>query len=427
FVGSISAEIIELNNKKCLLTIVRDITEQKLSQEKLIKAQNYISNIMNSMPSALISVDKNGNVTNLNTKAEQIMNFNIEEAKGKSISKLIPRFSSILEDVKSTIIHKEKFFQANQHFSSNGKHNYEDITIYPLTADGVEGAVIRLDDVTEKNKMERRLIQSEKMMSIGGLAAGMAHEINNPLAGMVQNAQNIERRLINTKMKQNKQIAEEVGISLELVKEYMQRRNIFEMVDRIKLSGKKAAEIVSNMLAFSRNDKQQTSSQSIVKLVDNSIDLSGINYNVKKKFDFKNIKIIRDYESDLPNIDCNKGKIQQVFMNILKNGSEAMFEKKQVDVGKYHPKFIVRISQKIKNKMVRIEIEDNGPGMNKKTMNQIFEPFFTTKDPDLGTGLGLSLSFFIVTKDHLGEMYVESELGVGTKFIIELPIEIKII
>ena len=114
---------------------------------------------------------------------------------------------------------------------------------------------------------------------------------------------------------------------------------------------------------------------------------------------------------------CDKIKVQQVFLNILKNGAEAMFEAEKGST--YVPHFILRIYKKDKD--ICIEIEDNGPGMDERTRTRLFDPFFTTKDQGRGTGLGLSVSYFIIVKDHKGHMSVESSLGRGTRFIITLP------
>ena len=142
------------------------------------------------------------------------------------------------------------------------------------------------------------------------------------------------------------------------------------------------------------------------------------NYDLVKKYDFREIVIDRQYESGLPNVNCEETKIQQVILNLLKNGAQAMagYNNK-----KKRPKFIIRFLQD--RDVIRIEIEDNGPGMNEVTRKRVFEPFFSTKDVGVGTGLGLSISYFIITENHGGSMAVESGPGKGTKFIIRIPIE----
>lgn len=275
-------------------------------------------------------------------------------------------------------------------------------------------AIIR--DITERNHSQRMMIQAEKMLSLGGLAAGMAHEINNPLAGMMQNAQVIENRL-SIDLPVNIATAEEMGTSLSKIKNYMEKRNIFKLIQSINYSGKKAAKIIENMLNFSRKTDSEKSPGNIVDLLDRTIELAQTDYSLKSNYDFKQIEIIREYESTLLNVLCHGSSLQQVIFNIFKNAAEAIFSSKEENKT---PKLFLRIFKD--NENVQIEIEDNGPGIEEKVRQRIFEPFFTTKNPGKGTGLGLSVSYFIINEDHNGDMIVESEIGRGTKFIIILPL-----
>jgi len=160
------------------------------------------------------------------------------------------------------------------------------------------------------------------------------------------------------------------------------------------------------------------------ELLDRSIDLASSDYDLKKKYDFRQIRIIHEYEHDLPLIPCESGKIQQLFLNILRNGAEAMQALMKKDKTK-KPCFILRLMHEQDTGLIRIEINDNGTGMDAKTRKRVFEPFFTTKPTDCGTGLGLSVSYFIITENHRGRMSVESEPDQGTNFIIHLPVENK--
>ena len=293
---------------------------------------------------------------------------------------------------------------------------YEDIIIYPLIADGVEGAVIRIDDVTDIVRMEEMVIQSEKMLSVGGLAAGMAHEINNPLAGIMQTACVISNRLgEKIDMPANLKAAEEAGITMEGLKKFMEVRDIPRMLLTINESGRRVAGIVENMLNFSRKSEGLVSLHSLEELLDKTLELASTDYDLKKQYDFKMIEIIKEYEKNLPSVPCEGPKIQQVLLNILRNGAQAMQE-----AGIKNPRFIFRTSFDNKGKKVLIEIEDNGPGMDEAVRRRVFEPFFTTKPVSVGTGLGLSVSYFIITENHGGELLVESRPGEGSKFIISL-------
>ena len=260
----------------------------------------------------------------------------------------------------------------------------------------------------------------------------MAHEINNPLAGIIQNVQVMKNRM-SPSLPKNISAAEECGITMEAVIRYMEKRELFKMIESVIDSGQRAARIVNNMLSFSQKSEANYVQHSLTELLDKTVELAGNDYNLKKKFDFKYIKIVKEYEPDLPMVYCEGSKIQQVFLNILKNGAEALFEygaikKKgksanEIKVKQKKPKFVLRA--KNEGHMIKIEIEDNGPGIPDEVRKRIFEPFFTTKPVDKGTGLGLSVSYFIITENHQGEMRVKSELGKGTKFIIKLPVIIE--
>ncbi len=273
-----------------------------------------------------------------------------------------------------------------------------------------------MDDVTERVRIEEMMVQSEKMLSIGGLAAGMAHEINNPLGVILQALQNIFRR-VSPDLPANIRAAEECGIALTSLRQYLEQREILVFMEDIRQSGQRAAEIVANMLSFSRKADGGGSPADLAELLDRTVLLAGSDYDLKKCRDFRQIEIVREYEPGLPPVVCQAGKIQQVFLNILRNGAEAMMAIK--DPGR-RPRFVLRVAQD--QGMVRVEIEDNGPGMDEATRRRVFEPFFTTKPPGSGTGLGLSVSYFIIAEDHGGAMVVESNPGVGTRFIIQLPL-----
>ncbi|MCP4695216.1 MAG: histidine kinase, partial [Desulfobacterales bacterium] len=184
-------------------------------------------------------------------------------------------------------------------------------------------------------------------------------------------------------------------------------------------SGKRAAKIVDNMLSFSRKSESAFAPHNLGLLLDQTLELAENDYDLKKKFDFRQIEIIREYALDMPETPCEASKIQQVFLNILKNGAQAMAEDVLDAEYRGSPRFILRVF--MDGDMSRVEIEDNGPGMDDATRKRVFEPFYTTKGIGVGTGLGLSVSYFIITENHNGSMAVESAPGKGARFIIRLP------
>ncbi|MCP4753022.1 MAG: AAA family ATPase [Proteobacteria bacterium] len=388
---------------------------QKTKAERdMRRLRNYLSNIIDSMPSVLIGVDVDGRVTLWNGEAARATGLSVERAVGQPLSHAFPRLSGEMDRVREAMRTRQARIDARRPRKTGGETRYEDVTVYPLATDG---AVIRVDDVTERVRIEEIVVQSEKMLSVGGLAAGMAHEINNPLGGMMQTASVMRSRLTNLELPANVQAAAESGTTMEAIARFMEKRDIFDMLRRIRESGIRAADIVANMLSFARKSDSAFSSHNLAELLDQCLDLAGADYDLKKKYDFRQIKIVREYEADLPPVFCEAGKIQQVFLNILRNGAEAMH-----DAAVEGPQFNLRLAHEAERDMVCIEFQDNGPGMAEKTRKRAFEPFFTTKPTDQGTGLGLSVSYFIITESHNGEMAVDSQPGKGTKFSIRLPV-----
>ncbi len=397
------------------------LKDKLYANKELEKSKNYITNIINSMPSILVGVDPGGKVIQWNKEAEIKTGISPEIAQGKNLIDVFPQLESEMKRIIESMRNREIQYDRKKPRVIKGIIEYDDITIYPLIANGVEGAVIRIDDVTQKVKMEEIMIQSEKMITVGGLAAGMAHEINNPLAGIMQNMQVIKNRL-STASPKNIQVAKENKINFDSISGFMHDRKIFTMMDMILESGDRASKIIKNMLKFSRQSEHTSNMNNIIKIIDSTLELASNDYNLKKKYDFRKIKIIKDFQENIPQISCEFTKIQQVFLNIFKNGAEAMVDenKQKNSEEKKSPQF--HITVKIIDKMMQIEIEDNGPGMPEEIRNRIFEPFFTTKKVGMGTGLGLSVSYFIIIENHGGEMFVESKEKKGAKFVIKLPI-----
>ncbi|NOX33000.1 MAG: GAF domain-containing protein [Deltaproteobacteria bacterium] len=389
--------------------------ERKQSLDERDMLKNYLYNIINSMPSILVGVDKKGIVTQWNFQAELETGVKAEDAKEKRLVDIFPRLSRNMDEINTSIRSNKIKTTLKQEYFTGRETRYEDIIIYPLVTNGADGVVIRMDDITDKVRLEEMMIQSEKMLSIGGLAAGMAHEINNPLAGMMQNAQVIYNR-VSRDIPANEKAACEVGISMKDIRAYMEKREILYKLEMINETGKRAAKIVKNMLSFARKSDAVLEAHDLANLLEKTIELARSDYNLKKKYDFKLINIIKEFDPSITPVFCDKNKIQQVFLNILKNGAEAMFELKD---NSFAPCFILRLYKK--DTMACIEIENNGPGMDEGKRKRLFEPFFTTKPVGEGTGLGLSVSYFIIVKDHKGEMTVESTPDKNTKFIIKLP------
>ncbi len=408
------------NDKDLLVSVSHQVAlaiERKHNMDEINVLRNYLFNIIDSMPSILVGVNRQKQVTQWNLQAQEETGIPFEKALGRPVNQVFPRLARHLDRITQSIQAGQVKTSLKNTFSKNSQTRHEDIIIYPLVTNGVEGAVIRIDDVTEKVRLEEMMIQSEKMMSIGGLAAGMAHEINNPLAGMMQNAQLIYQRLAHD-LPANTRVAEEMGIDMKTIQAYMEKRGILEKLETITKTGNRAARIITNMLNFARKSDDVFEPEDMAGLLMDTVELARSDYNLKKQYDFKKIDIVTEFDPDLPPVYCDRNKIQQVLLNLFKNAAQAMHD--QADVTN-PARLVLRLVSMEGG--VKIEIEDNGPGMDEATRKHMFEPFFTTKDVGKGTGLGLSVSYFIIVNDHKGKMRVRANPGSGSTFIIELPLE----
>ncbi|MES9868862.1 MAG: ATP-binding protein [Sedimenticola sp.] len=384
------------------------------AQQGLSDTRKYLQDIIDSMPSVLVAVDSNGDVTQWNQGAESFSGIDAKMALGRSLEELLSFSPDQLLGIMGAVrAHRLESFKQISRREESEQHYY-DVIVYPLSGPAEE-SVVRIDDVTERMRMELMMVQSEKMMSVGGLAAGMAHELNNPLGGILQGLQNIRRRL-SMDLEKNEEVAGELGFDLRLAQSYMEKRGISGFMDGVIDSSKRAADIVSNMLVFSRKPSGEFHPEQINQLIDQAVDLAAMDYDLKKKHDFRDIDIVRDYDMELPLVPCIGPEIQQVLLNLLRNSAQVLSAKR----GQSRT---ITLRTYTEDGSACIEVKDDGPGMDQETCKRVFEPFFTTKPPGQGTGLGLSVSYFIVTQEHGGEMSVESAPGEGARFIIRLPLK----
>ena len=390
--------------------------ERLQATKDLVALRNLLENIINSMPSILVGVDAEGRVMQWNREAEQVTGIEAPRAHGQSLQRIFPDFGSEMGHILETLGSNTQQHHERVHCSFKGDPRMVDVTIYPITTEGSDGAVIRLDDVTDRVRIEDMMVQSEKMMSVGGLAAGMAHEINNPLAGILQNLQVMRNRITHS-TERNMGAATAAGTSLEAIQAYMEERGLIKMMDSISEAGRRAAKIVDNMLSFSRKDEAHFAPNNLEEIIERSIELASNDYNLKKRFDFRHIRMVREIDA-LDPIACEGSQIQQVILNLLTNSAQAMADRPE---GAPDPQITVRL--KVDRDMALLEVEDNGPGMDAEARKRAFEPFFTTKDVGHGTGLGLSVSYFIITENHDGTMNLVSAPGKGACFSIRIPFE----
>jgi len=394
---------------------VRDISERKHAAQEVQRMRGYLQNIVDSMPSVLVGVNTEGEVTEWNQSAERATGVSVEDAVGRSFVELFPEYEPQMDDMREAIHRHVPVRIERLAINEPGETRYAEVMIYPLLANGATGAVIRVDDITQRVRVEEMMVEAEKMMSVGGLAAGMAHEINNPLSGVLQSCQNIRRRL-SDRLPANRQTAAELGLDLEQVQRYLQQRGIMEFLDGINDAASRASRIVVDMLSFSRRSETELAAVQIDLLLDSVVRLAATDYDLKKRYDFKQIEIVRDYDPELPACRCDAAEIEQVFLNLIRNAAQAMTDYEAL------PPHRITLRTRCDGDYVQIEVEDNGPGMDETTRKRVFEPFFTTKPAGVGTGLGLSVSYFIVTEQHRGTLTVISAPGKGARFVIRLPL-----
>ncbi len=261
---------------------------------------------------------------------------------------------------------------------------------------------------TELKSTQAQLIHSEKMASLGELTAGIAHEIKNPL-NFVNNFSEVSNDLITEMLEEaDKGNTEEVK---EIAKGLKQN------LEKINHHGKRADSIVKGMLLHSRGTAGEKTPTDINDLLEQYVTLAYHGMRAQNK-DF-NIKIERDYDNTLEKINVVPQDISRVFLNIINNGCYAANERKKQNEGGFSP--TIKVSTKNLKDKVEIRIADNGNGVPDKIKDKLFQPFYTTKPTGEGTGLGLSLSYDIVVKQHGGEIKIESKEGEGAEFIITLP------
>ncbi len=398
--------------------LYEEIAKHEITEELLQETQDYLHSMINSMPSILIGLTREGIVTQWNTAAERNTGINAREALGKNVVDIAPELGIDLTKVKKAIdTNRTQLQEAVQH-ENDGEIIHTDSVIYPLISSEVVGAVIRIDDVTMRVRFENMMIQNEKMMSLGELAAGMAHEINNPLSAILHGVQNIYRRT-SPDIAANLETAKRLGVDLDSIQSYLKERGIYKFIDGIKESGERSAHIVTNMLEFSRSSNQKHEYVNIVNLVEHSLELVANSLQINTVEGKKNLLIEKEYQSDLPSVPCSAAEIQQVLLNIFRNAAQAFPSSHLQEI--QTPQLKIKLHNDAE--WLVIEIVDNGAGMNDSTRRHIFEPFFTTKEVGKGTGLGLSVSYFIITEHHDGKITVESAEGIGTTFRISLPLE----
>ena len=399
--------------------IFRDISERKRSEELLRQSEEKFSQLFKLSPDAIsLSEPDTGILVDVNEAFLQLSGYGFEELIGRSTLDLElfvspDSRSMLIESLRSSGYAKNVELEYRRKDGSQALCN---VSCLYVTIGQKRFLLSVARDMTEFKRMQEMMIQTEKMISVGGIAAGVAHEINNPLAIIVQTAQNMALR-IRPDFGKNVEVAEGLGLDMEGVARYMEARGMFSMVRDIQAAALRASSIIRHMLDFSRPDESRHAACGIDAIVDKALALARNDFDLKKTYDFKKIHTAKHCAEALPEVPCSETEIEQVLLNLLRNAAQAMA---MASPPIEEPRIDIRLSRGPAG--VIVEVEDNGPGISPEVQRRVFEPFFTTKPPGIGTGLGLSVSYFIVTRGHGGRMWVESEPGRGTVFGIELPV-----
>ncbi|MBN1219608.1 MAG: response regulator [Anaerolineae bacterium] len=432
-----------LDMRYLLATLDRCFDKLRLESEKAEaetereRLRHLLQNITGSMPSALIALDLVGRVLFWNPAAEALTGQVASQVYGKSLWQTCPELSRYRDLFEQVLNQRQVAHRHREKWTTPSGTVYRDVDVFPLTVNDLEGVVLRLDDVTKRVRLEEMMLQSAKMASVGGLAAGVAHEINNPLGVMMQSAQMLQM-IFDIERSRTRERLRAYDVNPAGLSRYLQERNISEYLEGIRTAGERAAKIVSDLLSFSRKSTSQPALYDLNVLVEQTLALAATDYDLKKKYDFRDIEISREFASDLPHVLCDGQQIQQVVLNLVRNAAHEMAKKKErlvhlPNAEEYQPRLMLRTSLVTKEpghpeidpdeQVVRLEVEDNGPGVAAEIQPQLFEPFFTTNEEGEGIGLGLWLCWSIVVDRHQGRIWGEPRAEGGARFVVELPVK----
>lgn len=379
---------------------LQDEVQKHLATGKRLHAsEQYINSILNSMPSMLVGLNPQGEVTQWNEKAEQYTGVKLKDAIGKDLWEAYPIITVSRSQVEEALS-ESRISTIRQ--SQRGLFHF-DITIYPLPGAQESGVVLLIDDVSQQVKSENKLIERDKLSSMGELASSMAHDMSVPLEGMLTDIKQIEENIKQLSSDGSTDNSAQItGIETDLADAIAQ--------------GKQASAIVDNLLRFANSQQKEKQPANMTEVMDHSIELAKDVLSLPQGMKFTDVSIEREYDSNLPLVNCHVSEIQQVFLSLLRHSFHAIGNSNKPD---RKPTIRVRILECYD--ALWLKISHNGVGLTGQEQQSIFEPFFSNLpiDSEYDADNRLSFSYFVITEHHCGQMAVTSDVNVGSTFHIQ--------
>ena len=412
-----------------------DVTERKRAEEALLDSERRYRQLTESTQDAIIVADQHGHITLFNPAAERMFGYQAGEILGRPLTVLMPEefqllhqrgFQRYLATRQPRVIGqgaKELLGRRKDGSEFPLELALSAVSLGPAGPDGKEPIQFlgALRDLTERNRFRSMLVQNEKLASIGQLSAGVAHEINNPLAYIGNNLVVLERdckglmelvELHQAHLEKlagaNREAADSVSALAEEIDLNYLRENLPRLIKRTREGVERVNRIVHSLRGFARTDPPKRMDTLLPDLVETSLEI------LRGRLRKDGIEVVQEHDP-VPRVPCVSSQIGQVLLNLLINAVQAIEA-----AGRPHGRITVRTCRADQEMIV--EVADNGCGISPAHISKVFDPFFTTKDVGEGTGLGLSISDVIV-RGHGGRLEVESKLGEGSCFRIVLPLQ----